>query len=575
MITDKVEILERTIARVKAARKEAEMILEQKSLELFETNRKLASSNKMLEALLNDQATQMKVVVDHSPLGIALIQNGRFFSTNLAFQKIVGYSEEELINKKVLEIAFDNDYEYTKRKISELQRGTIDAFNIKRGYERRDGTNLNLRVYFSLVKDAEGGTKYLIAMLDDITAIERNIKMLETLNVLSNSILGKNNLYEIAWEVARSAAKHLGLEDCVVYKIDEENGEMEQIAAYGNKNPVDFEILNKLRMPIGSGIVGHVAKTGKPELINDTRLDSRYIIDDAIRLSELVVPIIVDGKVVGILDSEHTRQNFFTEQHLEVFTNIANLASAQFNSAINYAKKIEAEKEQSKLLAALEKSNEELNNFAHVVSHDLKSPLRSMNALIHWIKDDPDNSFNEETLTNFELLLKKVDKMDHLINGILKYSSIDKVDQQKQEVNLNLIVKDIIDVIHIPNHVSVTILNELPVVMGDKFKLHQLFQNLLSNAVKYIDKKEGLVEVDVIEKQSVYQFSIKDNGKGIAKEYHDKIFKVFETLEAKAQDSTGIGLSIVKKIIQNNDGDIWLQSKEGEGTTFYFTLKKE
>ena len=141
------------------------------------------------------------------------------------------------------------------------------------------------------------------------------------------------------------------------------------------------------------------------------------------------------------------------------------------------------------------------------------------------------------------------------------------------DIDLNHIVEDIISVLYIPTHVNVKIKKTLPSIKGDKIKLRQVFENLLTNAIKFSDKSKGLIEIDFSAKENHYEFSIKDNGIGIDKKYHDKIFKIFHTLN-RSKDSTGIGLSIVKKIVGLHGGDIWLESELNKGTTFYFTLKK-
>ncbi|AUC15667.1 hypothetical protein BTO06_11140 [Tenacibaculum sp. SZ-18] len=230
------------------------------------------------------------------------------------------------------------------------------------------------------------------------------------------------------------------------------------------------------------------------------------------------------------------------------------------------------QKEREQLLKNLKKSNQELNDFAHVVSHDLKAPLRSLNALVSWLKEDClELTYNEEIKNNFDLLLKKIDKMDHLINGILKYASIDKIQHPRKDIDLQEIVEAIIETIHVPKYVNIVIPKRLPIVEGDKFRLHQLFQNLISNAVKYAKDSDGLVNITYNTKQDHWEFQISDNGKGIPEKYHKKVFGIFETLEDH-QNSTGIGLSIVKKIIDLFEGTIWVTSIEGEGATFHFTL---
>ena len=149
----------------------------------------------------------------------------------------------------------------------------------------------------------------------------------------------------------------------------------------------------------------------------------------------------------------------------------------------------------------------------------------------------------------------KVEKMDHLIQGILTYSKVDTDEKQEEDISINEVVENCINIIHIPENIKVIIKNKLPIIKADKFRMQQLFQNIISNAVYYIDKPLGLVEVDFEEKGNSYIFSIKDNGPGIAKENQEKIFKIFQSFTQHEQ-STGIGLSIVKRIIDNYNGKI-------------------
>ena len=238
---------------------------------------------------------------------------------------------------------------------------------------------------------------------------------------------------------------------------------------------------------------------------------------------------------------------------------------------ITELKALELQKE--KLLLKLEKSNDELQEYAHIVSHDLKSPLRSIDALVSWLKEDNKGILDETSLKNFGLIEATLEKMEQLISDVLEYSSVGTDTNLKAEVDLNEMFCDLTTILYIPEHITVKALNQLPVITGDATKLQQLFQNLISNAVKFIDKEVGLVIIDFEDLKSHYKFSIKDNGIGIDKQFHDKIFKIFHALN-KSKDSTGIGLSIVKKIVDLHEGQIWLESEPNVGTTFYFTLKK-
>ena len=234
-------------------------------------------------------------------------------------------------------------------------------------------------------------------------------------------------------------------------------------------------------------------------------------------------------------------------------------------------KKLQLQKEN--LLIELEKSNDELQEYAHIVSHDLKSPLRSIDALINWIKEDNKGQLDEVSLQNFTHIETTLEKMEQLISGVLEYSSVGFSDNQKHLVNLDDVVCGLIEMMYKPDHVKIEVLNTLPTLPGDKTKLQQVFQNLISNAIKFIDKEAGFVKINAKELPTHYQFSVQDNGMGIEEKFHDKIFKIFHALN-RSKDSTGIGLSIVKKIVDLHEGTIWLESEPNKGTTFFFTLKK-
>lgn len=225
------------------------------------------------------------------------------------------------------------------------------------------------------------------------------------------------------------------------------------------------------------------------------------------------------------------------------------------------------------ILKELEQKNKDLNEYAHIVSHDLKSPLRSIDALVSWIKMDNADMFDDVTLQNFNLISKTLETMEKIISDVLEYSSAGANTSKQEIVNLNKTLNNLKKVLFIPENISLNVLTKLPVIVGDDIKFQQLFQNLIGNAIKFSDKEKGIVEIDCVEKSTYYQFSIKDNGMGIEKKYHDKIFKAFHSLN-KSEDSSGIGLSIVRKIIDLYKGKIWLESEPNVGTTFYFTLKK-
>jgi len=234
-------------------------------------------------------------------------------------------------------------------------------------------------------------------------------------------------------------------------------------------------------------------------------------------------------------------------------------------------KKLELQKEQ--LLKELKKSNENLQEYAHVVSHDLKSPLRSLEALTTWIKQDNIENLKPESVTHFNLIAKTLENMENLITAVLSYSSVGAQMDIQKNVNIHQVVQQVLQTMVVPNHIQIIVVNTLPLLNTDVVKMRQLFQNLITNAIKFNDKQTGVIKIDVEDIGKDYQFSITDNGIGIAEKYHSKIFEIFHSLK-KAKNSSGIGLSMVKKIVELHQGKIWLESTVGIGTTFYFTIKK-
>jgi PAS domain S-box-containing protein len=523
--------------------------------------------------LIKEQKEELDVIVNNSSIGIALTQHGQILRTNAKFQKMLGFSESEFTKYTFKDISFAKDYPTTKDFIEKIKVGEIDNFIITNRYIKKDSTIIWAKTNINAVRDNEGNVKYQVVLVEDITSERETAIILDLVNNLTKSIFGKTDINEIAWEIVNNIAQYLNSDDCVIYLVDHEKGVLEQIAAYGNKINNENKIINKLTIPIGTGVVGSVVKSAKSELIIDTSDDDRYFLDNERRLSEITIPIISNGKVIGVIDSEHKDKNHYTNEHLKTLESIANLVAIKIRTAISIRKREKAEAYNIQLLSELEKSNDELHQYAHIVSHDLKSPLRSIDALLNWLKEDNAGKFDEGSLQNIKLIESTLERMELLISDILDYSRVTSDNSKMTEVNTDILVKELIKFQYIPNHIKLKLNSALPIVKADKTKLQQVFQNLISNAVKFSDKNKGIIEVDAINTSGYYLFSVKDNGIGIEKKHHEKIFKIFHSLKT-SKNSTGIGLSIVKKIINLHEGDIWLESEPDKGSTFFFTLKK-
>lgn len=234
-----------------------------------------------------------------------------------------------------------------------------------------------------------------------------------------------------------------------------------------------------------------------------------------------------------------------------------------------------AEEQQALLVRDLESANEELKSFAYVVSHDLKAPLRAIGSLADWLSTDYADKFDAEGTEHMRLLVSRVRRMDSLINGILQYSQVGRVKETALPVDLDSRVREVIDLLAPPPNITVTIENHLPTVVTEPTRIQQVFQNLLSNAIKYMDKPAGKIHLGCVAEGSDWKFSVADNGRGIEKRHFARIFQLFQTLTPRDKvESTGVGLSLVKKIVEMYGGRIWVESRMGEGSTFFFTLPR-
>lgn len=232
---------------------------------------------------------------------------------------------------------------------------------------------------------------------------------------------------------------------------------------------------------------------------------------------------------------------------------------------------VELELANAQLLSA----NQELNDFAYVVSHDLKAPLRGITSLSEWLLADYSEEFDEDGKKMVNLMISRVQRLHQLIDDILKYSRVGRAKVEKKDINLNKVVSELVEVLNIPENIKVEIPNQLPSIKCDKTRIEQLFQNLISNAIKFIDKPEGLIKISYVDEGKYYQFNVADNGIGIESQHFEKIFQLFQKLTSlQDSDSTGVGLALVKKIVELHNGKVWVESKVGVGSNFVFTIKK-
>ncbi|MCP4258904.1 MAG: CBS domain-containing protein [Planctomycetes bacterium] len=278
-----------------------------------------------------------------------------------------------------------------------------------------------------------------------------------------------------------------------------------------------------------------------------------------------VVPVIENGEVVSVnlISTEITERRKAERRHLE-----------QLATGIIERRKVERRREE--LLEQLEGINCELEDVTNIASHDSQKPQRGFQALAEWLSDDCADKLDEKGKERLDLILDRMSRMQELIDDILKYSTVGYPAEQKAQINLNELIPQIIEMVSAPQKIAIDVEDELPVIESEPTRITWIFQILLSNAVKYMDKSQGQIRINCVEEEVYFKFSVADNGPGIEEEIFGNIFRMFENHSPQDKfESTGIGLSLVMKIVETYGGKIWVESELGKGTTFFFILPKQ
>lgn len=234
--------------------------------------------------------------------------------------------------------------------------------------------------------------------------------------------------------------------------------------------------------------------------------------------------------------------------------------------------------ELEKAMVKLEKKNQELERFANIAAHDLKSPLANVSGLADFFIENYGFNINAEGHEIINLIKSSSDKLREMIDGLLEYSKTDKImTENKTEVNLQVLKKEISSLLIFKNNCSIVFKSNIDSIKTNKTAIEQILINLVTNAIKYNDKEIAEIEIEVFEEMNFYKISVNDNGQGILKEDYERIFNIFEVVSTQDRfgiKGNGMGLATVKKIVEDLGGDIYVISEIGKGSKFIFTIGK-
>jgi len=445
-------------------------------------------------------------------------------SWNPASERMFGYSAQEMVGQPLTKLFPPERFDDESVILEKIRRGErVEHFETER--MRKDGSRVAVSVTISPIRNADGKILGASKIVRDITAqIQLKEQVARDNRALQEFKAALDEHAIVAITDARGRITYANDKFCTISKYSraELMGQDHRIINSGH-HPKAF--IADLWATISSG------RVWRGQLKNRAKDQSLYWVDTTI------VPFLGPDR-----------------RPLQYISIRADITA------------------QMALVDEVAATNRELEDFAYVVSHDLKAPLRGIGTLAEWLVDDYSDKIDDAGREQFLLLTKRVKRLDALINGILAYSRASRVREQNATINLDELARNVADLLAPPPHIEIVFETKLPSVQAEPTKAQQLFQNLLSNAIKFCDKPAGLIRVRCEAENDHWHFSIADNGVGIEEKYFARVFELFETLAPRDEvEGTGVGLALVKKIVESGGGRVWLESTRGAGTTVHFS----
>lgn len=485
-----------------------------------------------------------RLAMNNAPIGMALVSpEGKWLRVNRAICELVGYSEEELLVTDFQTITHPEDLDKDLAHLQRMLRREIDFYHMEKRYIRKNGEHVWILLSVSLVWDNEDKPRYFISQIQDIDARKKAEAALQISKERLELALQAGQLGTWDWDVLADEVHYdTRWAEMLGYQL----AELAPLRATWEKaiHPDD-------KASVMAALEAHLQ--GETETYEaEHRLqhkDGRW------------VWILTKGKVIE--RDQNGKPLRLCGTHLDVTL------------------QRHAQEELAAFARALERSNKELEDFAHIASHDLKEPLRGIRNYSTFLLEDYEDVLDEDGQNKLHTLVRLTSRLEDLIEELLHYSRVGRTEIALQPVNLHEAVTDIVDSIagwleEYNGHVIVE--DSLPTTHCHQVLAAEVFRNLITNGIKYNDSERKQVEVGALHHEDGRTvFFVRDNGIGIASRHNETIFRIFKRLHGRDKfgGGTGAGLSITQKIVRRHGGRIWLESEVGQATTFFFTLQDD
>jgi len=502
---------------------------------------------------LRESEERFRATFEQVAVGLAHVGlDGRWLRVKQKLCEILGCTCEELLNLSWNEISHPDDVKIDGEQIRQLLAGEIVNYSLEKRYLRKDGVPVWVNLTVSLLRQTSrkeiAEPQYFIAVIEDITKRKQ----------AEATVQEAEAKFQIMADIAPVMIWMSGLDKlCNFFNqgwLEFTGRTIEQELGNGWTQGVHPEDLEQCIN------IYTTSFNGRSPFVMEYRLrrfdgEYRWVLDTG-------TPVFShDGSFTGFIGScidisERKQAELALQQRAEELTRLNTILT--------------------QTTAMLQKRNQELDQFAYVTSHDLKAPLRAISSLAEWLEEDLAGQLPPENQHQLDLLRGRVHRMEGLINGLLEYSRIGRIHTELSLVNIGDLLQEVIDSLEPPLSFKIDIADQMPTLITKRIPLQQVFTNLIENAIKHHSRPDGQVKISVQDQGKYYKFTVADDGPGIPQEYHHKVFTIFQTLEARdRKESTGIGLAIVKKIVETEGGTISLDASSGVGSSFHFTWPKQ